>query len=125
MATPPTATAPRRTAASRSARAARLVEGASAGIRWDRVGRVALLLLLAGVLALYIRPGIAYIGAWQESKHRRADVTRLEERNRRLQERRAALRDPQVIEAEARRLGMVRPGERPYVVEGLPSERRP
>lgn len=125
MATARTAPPPRRSIPARSARAVRQVEGATAGIRWDRVGRVALLLLLAGVLALYVRPGIAYFGAWQESKDRRADIIRLEQENRRLQARRAALRDPQVIEAEARRLGMVRPGERPYVVDGLPAEREP
>jgi len=111
--------------AARSARAARVVEDATTGIRWDRVGRVALLILLAGVLALYVRPAIAYVGAWRESKDRQADITRLEQDNRRLLQRRAALRDPQVIEAEARRLGMVRPGERPYVVDGLPAERAP
>ena len=125
MATARTAPPPSRTIAARSARAARVVEGATGGIRWDRVGRIALLILLAGVLALYVRPAIAYVGAWQESKDRRADVTRLEEENRRLLQRRLALRDPQVIEAEARRLGMVRPGERPYVVDGLPAERAP
>lgn len=125
MATARTAPPPSRTIAARSARAARVVEGATGGIRWDRVGRIALLILLAGVLALYVRPAIAYVGAWQESKDRRADVTRLEEENRRLLQRRVALRDPQVIEAEARRLGMVRPGERPYVVDGLPAERAP
>ncbi|MCA1700023.1 MAG: hypothetical protein LC790_14425, partial [Actinobacteria bacterium] len=90
MATARTAPPPDRTVARRSARAARVVEGATAGIRWDRVGRVALLILLAGVLALYVRPAIAYVGAWQESKERQADVSRLEQENRRLLERRAA-----------------------------------
>ena len=32
-----------------------------------------------------------------------------------------ALRDPGALEREARRLGMVRQGERPYVVQGLPA----
>jgi cell division protein FtsB len=94
-------------------------------VRWDRVGRVALLLLLLGVLALYVRPAIAYVGALRESHSRHADIKRLEADHRRLLGRRAALRDPQVIETEARRLGMVRAGERPYVVDGLPRSTSP
>jgi cell division protein FtsB len=103
----------------RHARAAR----AAAGVRWDRVGRVALLLVLVGVLALYVRPTLSWIGAWQESKDRRAEVQRLAEENRRLKARRAALRDPRVVEQEARRLGMVRAGERPYIAANLPRGR--
>ena len=37
-----------------------------------------------------------------------------------LQRRLRALRDPGALEREARRLGMVRVGERSYVIENLP-----
>jgi cell division protein FtsB len=94
-------------------------------VRWDRVGRVALLLLLVGVLALYVRPAIAYVSAMRESHRRQADIARLQADHDRLLARRAALRNPQVIETEARRLGMVRAGERPYVVDGLPGSTPP
>ena len=40
--------------------------------------------------------------------------------NHALTKRVRALRDPGALEREARRLGMVRQGERPYVVQGLP-----
>ncbi|MGH2824907.1 MAG: septum formation initiator family protein [Thermoleophilaceae bacterium] len=40
--------------------------------------------------------------------------------NRELKRRVRALRDPGALEREARRLGMVRQGERAYVIEGLP-----
>ena len=53
----------------------------------------------------------------------RADVQRLERENKRLRARRTALRDPVALEREARRLGMVRPGEKPFVVSGLPKGR--
>jgi hypothetical protein len=122
MATVRTAQASRRRAA-RAVRTVRTVDGAAGGIRWDRVGRVALLLLLLGVMLLYVRPGLAYIGALREAKDKRADIARLESETSRLRARRAALRNPRVIELEARRLGMVRPGERPYVVADLPGER--
>jgi len=93
---------------------------ASSGIRWDRVARVALLGVLAFVVLLYVNPARTYVRTWQEAKIKRADVLELKRENRTLQARRRALNDPRVLEREARRLGMVRPGERPYAVEGLP-----
>jgi cell division protein FtsB len=92
---------------------------AAARIRWDRVGRVALLLVLVGVLALYINPLLSYLSTWKESEQRRAEVAALARENARLRARKAALNDPVVLEREARRLGMVKPGERAYVVEGV------
>jgi cell division protein FtsB len=90
------------------------------GIRWDRVGRIALLLVLVGIIGLYIGPARSYLGARQEAGRRSAELAELKRENARLRARRAALRDPQALEREARRLGMVRPGERPYVIEHLP-----
>lgn len=95
----------------------------AARIRWDRVGRVALLLVLVGVLALYVNPLRSYVSTWNESKTRNAEVAQLERENARLRARKAELRNPRALEREARRLGMVRPGERAYVVEGLPVSR--
>jgi cell division protein FtsB len=92
---------------------------AAARIRWDRVGRTALLLVLLGVLLLYVGPLRSWFDTWQESKSRGAEVAALERENARLRARRDELRDPVALEREARRLGMVRPGERAYVVEGL------
>jgi cell division protein FtsB len=89
-------------------------------VRWDRVGRIALLFVLAMLLYLYIGPARSYLTAFRESKERRAEVTRLERENARLRARKADLERPGTVEVEARRLGMIRPGERPYVVRGLP-----
>ena len=100
--------------------AARRIEHAAHTVRWDRVGRVALLLVLAAVVALYVKPTVTWVGTWREANDRQAQVAALEKRNRALKVRRAELRSPGTIEREARRLGMVRPGERPYVVQGLP-----
>ena len=90
-----------------------------ARIRWDRLARVALLFVLVGVLALYVNPLRNWVSTWRESKQRTAQVAQLERENKRLKARRAELRDPRALEREARRLGMVRPGERAYVVENL------
>jgi cell division protein FtsB len=90
---------------------------AAARIRWDRLGRIALLVVLLGVIALYINPLRSYLSTWQEAKNRRAEVSTLQQENARLRARKAELRNPRALEREARRLGMVRPGERAYVVE--------
>jgi cell division protein FtsB len=90
------------------------------GIRWDRVSRVALLVVLLGMLFLYVGPARSYWSTVQEAKQRRAEVSRLKHENAKLRARRNALRNPAALEREARRLGMVRPGERSYVVKHLP-----
>ena len=97
-----------------------VLPGGARGIRWDRVSRVALLVVLLGMLFLYIGPARSYWSTVQEAKHRRADVARLKHENTKLRARRDALRNPAALEREARRLGMVRPGERSYVVKHLP-----
>ena len=89
-------------------------------IRWDRLGRIALLLVLVGVLALYVNPLRSWWSTKQESAARGAEVAELERENAELRKRRDQLKDPRMLENEARRLGMVKPGERAFVVEGLP-----
>jgi cell division protein FtsB len=88
-------------------------------IRWDRVGRVALLLVLLLIVYLYVGPVRSWWSTWQDSKSKQAQVEQLERENARLRERRAALKTPLALEREARRMGMVRPDERPFVVRGL------
>ena len=89
-------------------------------VRWDRLGRVALLFVLVLLAYLYVNPLRSYVATWQQSKDQKAEVAQLERDHARLKERRRALEDPQTLEREARRLGMVRPGERAFVVKGLP-----
>lgn len=92
---------------------------ASGSVRWDRVGRVALLLVLGLVLILYVGPARSFVSTWRESNGKRAEVHRLEAENRRLQARRRALEDPRTLETEARKLGMVRLGERAFIIQNL------
>ena len=89
-------------------------------IRWDRLGRWALIAVLVFVVYLYIGPAATWVSTYREAGRKRAEVAALKEENRRLRERRRELRDPQALEREARRLGMVKAGERSYVIEGLP-----
>jgi len=89
-------------------------------IRWVRVGRIVLLGVLFGLLVLYVGPARSYVQALGQAKARQAEVGALQREHDRLEARKRALNRPGVIEAEARRLGYVKPGERPYVIEDLP-----
>jgi hypothetical protein len=89
-------------------------------VRWDRVGRWALLCVLVGIVALYIGPARSYWVALGASKAKRAEVTRLEQEHARLERRKKALMQPATLEREARKLGYVLPGEKAYVMQDLP-----
>src|SRR4051812_39132806 len=89
-------------------------------IRWDRVGRCALLAVFAGIVLLSLGPARSLLAAWGQSKARTGEVRALRREHDRLEARRRALERPGVMEQEARRLGYVRPGERAYVIRGLP-----
>ena len=93
-------------------------------IRWDRLGRWALLFVLALVIYLYIGPARTWISTWQEARQKRGEVAALRAENERLRARRDDLKRASALEREARRLGMVKAGERAYIVEGLPKPSR-
>lgn len=93
-------------------------------IRWDRLGRWALLFVLGLVLYLYIGPATSWVSTWREAREKREEVAKLRVENERLRARRDDLRRRSSLEREARRLGMVRAGERMYVIEGLPQPSR-
>jgi cell division protein FtsB len=71
-------------------------------------------------MGLFISPAHSIYSTWQKSKHDKAVVGQLKRENARLRERRAALTHPAVLEREARGLGMTRPGEKVFVLRGLP-----
>src|SRR3954462_9128852 len=85
----------------------RAVAGGGRAIRWDRVGRVALLVVLAGVVALYVGPSISFLHTYKEAKAGGGEVPTLQSENARLRARKQALKDPRTLEREARRLGLV------------------
>ena len=89
------------------------------GIRWDRLGRWALIGVFALVLYLYIGPALSWISTYREAVRQRAQVAELRAENARLRERKKELTAPGALQREARRLGMVKAGERAYIVDGL------
>ena len=92
---------------------------ATARIRWDRVGRLGLLAVLGVILMLYVSPVVHWIEQSRTAAHERSEVGSLQKEHDRLQARLRELHGPGAIEREARKLGMVAPGEKPYVVQGL------
>jgi hypothetical protein len=90
-------------------------------VRWDRVGRVALLFALVVLLYLAISPVRSLISDLDVAAQRRAQLDVLEREHAALVATERALRERSTTDAEARGLGLLRPGEHEYVVNGLPN----
>jgi cell division protein FtsB len=88
-------------------------------IRWDRLGRIVLVLVLFGVLVSYLNPVVNLLQAWQGSKASEAELAQLKRERVELTDRLREVSRPATLEREARRLGMVKPGEHAYIVHGL------
>ncbi len=118
----PATAAPRRQPAPAPRRRPRLIDRPPRlRVRWERVGRVGLLVVLAVVVGLYVEHTLSYFATRAQSEHQQAIVTRLAHENARLARQAKSLTQPSTIVSQARALGMVRPDERPYVIKGAPS----
>ena len=90
------------------------------GIRWDRLSRVALLVLLGAILLMYVSPAKHWWDSSRTAAAQTEELNHLEAENKRLREKAALLRDPDTLELEARKLGMTRSDERAFSIERLP-----
>jgi cell division protein FtsB len=79
-----------------------------------------MLAVLCLVLYLYIGPTRTWIATYNEAGSKRAQVAELKRENAALRARRAQYQRAATLETEARKLGMVRAGEKAYIVRGLP-----
>lgn len=89
-------------------------------VNWEKLGRRVLVLVLFAVLVSYLNPVVNLVDDWRDSKAEQERFTELQRENERLTQRAEAIRDPGTAEHQARRQGMVGPGERAYVIRGLP-----
>jgi len=87
-------------------------------MRWAALG-VAVLLAL-----LYYRPVRTYFHTKHTLEARTAEVQALSERKRQLQERLSEVEQGTSLVRAARRLGLVKPGEHLYIVQGIQAWRR-
>lgn len=88
-------------------------------IRWDRVGRIALTLVLAAVLYSYLNPAIDFFKTYTSTTAAKSEFHELLRENKRLHKRIQTADDPIVISRKARAQGMVAEGETPVIVQGL------
>lgn len=88
-------------------------------VRWERVGRIVLLLVFGVVVALYVEHTLSYFSTRAQTDQEQAIVRSLSRQNARLTREQKSLNEPSTIISDARALGMVRPGEQPYVVMGF------
>ena len=78
------------------------------------------MLVLFAVLLSYINPVINFVDAWRGSHSEHAQLAQLQRERARLEAKAASLKNPSTASEDARKLGMILPGERPFSVKGLP-----
>jgi cell division protein FtsB len=93
-----------------------------ARVRWDRLGRVAMLGVLVVLAYLYLSAGVHLLSTWRQARGASAKVAAMEREHEMLQRQHESLGMPGTIEAQARRLGMMKHGEQPYIVSNLPND---
>jgi cell division protein FtsB len=79
------------------------------------IGLVVLLVVAVG----YVQPLRAYRDASANVAEGKAEVERMASANTRLEQRIAETETPEFVAREARKLGLVRPGERLFIVTGI------
>jgi hypothetical protein len=94
--------------------------GAGARVRWDRLGRVAMLLVGVALAYLYLSAGIRMLSTWRQARTDGATVAAMEREHLKLVGQHEALGRRGTLEVEARRLNMIKRGEQSYIVSGLP-----
>jgi cell division protein FtsB len=108
--------ATRRRPAARKARPA--ARKGPSRVNWDRVGRIALTLVLAAVLYSYMNPAIDFVKAYTGTTAAKEKLHELMAENKQLHKRIQSSDDPLVVEREARAQGMVGEEETPGVIRG-------
>jgi cell division protein FtsB len=88
-------------------------------IKWDRVGRIALTLVLAAVLYSYLNPAIDFVKTYTATTAAKAKLHEMLRENKRLHRQIQSADNPQVVEQQARAQGMVAEGETPTILRGL------
>lgn len=89
--------------------------------RTSRALRLLGLCALVAIAIAYVSPLRAYFDARADVEARTTEVAALEAEQERLERRLAASDTDAFVEQEARRFGLVRPGERLFIVKGLGS----
>ncbi len=106
--------APKRRPAARNRRPA--ARRGQSRIKWDRVGRIALVLVLFAVAYSYLNPAIDLFKTYQATTAAKAEFHELLRENKRLHHEVKSSKEAAVVEGAARRQGMIAAGETPFVL---------
>jgi FlaG/FlaF family flagellin (archaellin) len=87
-------------------------------IKWDRVGRIALTVVLFAVLYSYLNPAIDLFKTYTATTAAKVEFHEKLAENKRLHRRVQSADDPLVDNQAAGALGMVADGETPVVIRG-------
>lgn len=85
-----------------------------------RFGRIALVLVVLLMASSYVRPAVDWVDARSAAGEQAQRLDALRTAKAKLEREKARLSTERGLTVEARHLGMVREGERAYVVRGLP-----
>jgi cell division protein FtsB len=94
------------------ARTRRRPSRSSIALRWLAV------VVLAAIAVAYVHPIRSYMDARGEVDRRKTDIAALEREQERLEARIGVAETDEFVAREARKLGLVRPGERLFIVNG-------
>ena len=76
-------------------------------------------MILVAVAVGYVQPLRAYRDATADVVAQKAQIDRIERTNATLEQRIEETETPEFVEREARKLGLVKPGERLFIVTGV------
>ncbi len=117
-----TASAGRSASASRRRPAARkrrpAARSGASRVKWDRIGRIALVVVLFAVAYSYLNPAIDFVKTYTATTAAKAQLHELLHENTSLHEQVKSADDPIVIARRARGQGMIAEGETPIVIRG-------
>ena len=88
-------------------------------IKWDRVGRIALVLVLFAVAYSYLNPAIDLFKTYRSTTAAKAEFHSLLHENKRLHRSIQSSDEASVVEQTARNQGLVAAGETSLMVRGL------
>jgi hypothetical protein len=94
---------------------------AAGRVRWDRLGRIAMLFVLLALVFLYLGTGFHMLSTWRQSNRTSSRVVAMESEHRHLIAQHNRLSSQANLEDQAKALGMQRSNEQTYIVGNLPS----
>ncbi|HXD54268.1 MAG TPA: hypothetical protein VN618_05910 [Solirubrobacteraceae bacterium] len=94
---------------------------AAGRVRWDRLGRIAMLFVLLALVILYVGAGLHMLSTLHQSHRASARVAAMESEHHRLIAEHNRLSSQANLEEQAKALGMQRPDEQTFILGGLPA----